>query len=1427
VKNASNRFGLISRIIRGFLPNRPQEKKRKRRLLIEGLENRQLFAGLPPLLDINTTSDSVGSNPNSIVEIGSNAFFFASTSTSSTGLWKSNGAAGGTFLIKDLSAGGGIASARNLTNVNGTLYFSANDGISGEELWKSDGTSSGTVLIRDIKPESGSSSPRFLTNVNGTLFFSANDGVNGVELWKSDGTANGTVLVKDVLPGSSGANPSSLLNMNGILYFNATDGTNGLELWKSDGNAAGTVMVKDISSGSSSSDPRSFANVNGTLYFRATDSLRGTELWKSDGTSVGTVLVKDISVGASSSTPDFLTNANGTLYFNATDSVNGMELWKSDGSLAGTVLVKDIFAGSGSSSPSSLTYANGKLFFTASDSANGTELWKSDGTSVGTVLVRDISVGSNSASPRYLTNANGTLYFSADDNVTGSELWKSDGTAAGTMLVKDMLVGNGSSSPRFLTNVNGILFFSATDGVRGNELWKADGTASGTVLVKDIVGTAGSSPRGLTNVNGTLYFSALDGTHGRELWKSDGSVSGTSLVKDIIPGSTGSYPDSLMNLNGKLYFRLSGSNTWWNSDGTSNGTAPLTGALKDARNLTDVNGTLYFTTTSNANGTEIWKSDATSANIVLVKDIALGNASSNPNSLTNVNGTLYFTANDGSNGVELWKSNGTATGTVMVKNISAGSGSANPSSLTNVNGALFFMADDGLNGAELWKSDGTTAGTVMVKDISVGSSSSNPSSLVNMNGTLYFRANDGMNGTELWRSNGTNSGTTLVKDLWVGVNGSNPSFLTNVNGTLYFQANDAVNGVELWKSDGTAAGTLLNDITVDSASSFPSEFTVVNDLLLFSSTSDEFGAELQVLKTNSAPSVPTQTFLINDRPLAESLVGVVDATDTRPGQTLSYSIVGNNSNNTFSIESTTGAIRIVNTRFLPTIPPGQNSASVALQVKVSQNASPFAASTATVNVVLSNALPIVSMAPTVNSAVFTVAENNSRVDGSTVVGTLKPLAAFSGQRFVFLSLTGIDAANFRIDDSGVITLAPAVSLNFEAKQSYSFLARVADSLDPSKISSAIIKVLVKNLNDEPVYTLLDGEGRKVPIIGDSATLTIAENTPGNTTKNGLVIGTLKVTDDDQPANTLRYQQNQSGQSIVYDPARLFAYDSASGQISIVDASKLSFEKSKQFFLSFLVTDSPLLTDPNSKASTTKLRLTVTLQDMNEAPIISSASQVEVNEDNLANARIIEVRAADQDKRNSTQRPVIYSIQSQKDSSGRNVTLFSMDYRTGIITVPTAGALDYETNKKFTLVVRAADSGNQSLFTEQTLTVNLADINEAADFVLKDRTGAVVPLINNALTLNAVRSTAINNSTIIGNLKYTDPDVGNAGQYAVGSIANAVREASAGALSYNETTGDLIILDKTKLKTGRISFSITDKSTPKPVTSKFSFNLNVN
>jgi ELWxxDGT repeat protein len=119
----------------------------------------------------------------------------------------------GTVLITNIAAGNLGSQPAGLTNVNGTLFFDANDGTRGRELWRSNGLASGTSLVKDVHPakyDSMDYSARPI-NANGTLFFTADNGVSGPELWRSNGTAPGTVLVRDINPGSAGSDPQCLV----------------------------------------------------------------------------------------------------------------------------------------------------------------------------------------------------------------------------------------------------------------------------------------------------------------------------------------------------------------------------------------------------------------------------------------------------------------------------------------------------------------------------------------------------------------------------------------------------------------------------------------------------------------------------------------------------------------------------------------------------------------------------------------------------------------------------------------------------------------------------------------------------------------------------------------------------------------------------------------------------------------------------------------------------------------------------------------------------------------------------------------------------------------------------------------------------------------------------------------------------------------
>ena len=80
----------------------------------------------------------------------------------------------------------------------------------GFELWKTDGTAQGTAMVKDAYAGVLGSYPQNLVNAGGTLFYKAFDPSGGYELWKSDGTAAGTAMVKDIYPGAHRLLPRDL-----------------------------------------------------------------------------------------------------------------------------------------------------------------------------------------------------------------------------------------------------------------------------------------------------------------------------------------------------------------------------------------------------------------------------------------------------------------------------------------------------------------------------------------------------------------------------------------------------------------------------------------------------------------------------------------------------------------------------------------------------------------------------------------------------------------------------------------------------------------------------------------------------------------------------------------------------------------------------------------------------------------------------------------------------------------------------------------------------------------------------------------------------------------------------------------------------------------------------------------------------------------
>ena len=161
-----------------------------------------------------------------------------------------------------------------------SFFFSARTEVLGRELWRSDGTAAGTVLVKDVNPGVASGLLDLFPNLlmetsNGLLFFTGVDTSGGRELWRSDGTEDGTYRVKDIYPGAANSNPRELFDCGSSVLFRTNDGVTGEELWTSDGSSVGTIRLIDINPGAGSASPQYLTNVSKTVFFSALEPSSG------------------------------------------------------------------------------------------------------------------------------------------------------------------------------------------------------------------------------------------------------------------------------------------------------------------------------------------------------------------------------------------------------------------------------------------------------------------------------------------------------------------------------------------------------------------------------------------------------------------------------------------------------------------------------------------------------------------------------------------------------------------------------------------------------------------------------------------------------------------------------------------------------------------------------------------------------------------------------------------------------------------------------------------------------------------------------------------------------------------------------------------------------------------------------------------------
>ncbi|BAY78897.1 hypothetical protein NIES25_53760 (plasmid) [Nostoc linckia NIES-25] len=330
---------------------------------------------------------------------------------------------------------------------------------------------------------------------------------------------------------------------------------------------------------------------------------------------------------------------------------------------------------------------------------------------------------------------------------------------------------------------------------------------------------------------------------------------------------------------------------------------------------------------------------------------------------------------------------------------------------------------------------------------------------------------------------------------------------------------------------------------------------------------------------------------------------------------------------------------------------------------------------------------------------------NENVAPLTTVGTLSSTDLDKNETFTY-SLVGGEGST----DNGAFSISGNqlkinTSPDFETKSSYSIRVRTTDAGGLSFEKALTINV--NDLNEAPTDIAL-------------STTSVNENVPANT-----AIGSFSSTDADAN-NTFSY-------SLVTGTG-----SEDNNAFTIINGNQLQINSSPNFETKSSYKIRVRSSDQNGLFF--EKALTITVNDLNEAPTDIALSTTSVNENVAANTVIGSFSSTDADANNTFS----YSLVTGTGSDDNSAFSIINGNQLQINNSP-----NFETKSSYKIRVRTEDQNGLSF--EKALLVNINDLNEApTDLNLS------VSSINENIPAN----------TVIGNFSTTDPDSNNTFTYSL-------------------------------------------------------------
>jgi Ca2+-binding RTX toxin-like protein len=486
--------------------------------------------------------------------------------------------------------------------------------------------------------------------------------------------------------------------------------------------------------------------------------------------------------------------------------------------------------------------------------------------------------------------------------------------------------------------------------------------------------------------------------------------------------------------------------------------------------------------------------------------------------------------------------------------------------------------------------------------------------------------------------------------------------------------------------------------------------------------------------TNAAPTTPvdgdTAANAVSESAANGAVVGITaSATEAKTGA-VTYSL-SDNAGGRFAIDATTGVVTVADATKL------NFETAASHQITVSATDAQGAASSQTFTIAVTNTAPIT---PTDSNAdANTVSEG--AVNGDAVGLTVGASDVHGGA--LIYSLLDDAGGRFAINaTTGVVTVANASLLNFEAATSHQIVVQASDG---AATSSASFTIDVTNV------------APGAPTDSNAAANTVSETAANGTVVTGLTIGSA------EPHGGATY-------SLTDDAGGRFAINATTGVVTVADASLLDYDVATSHQITVHAAD-------GSGAAATDTTITIDVVNAPPTQAVDTDATVNTVMEGSANGVVVGITASATEPKTGT---VAYSLSD--DAGGR----FAIDAATGVVTVADGSKLNFEVAASHQITVRATDG--QGAFSSQAFAIAVGNAPNG------------LPVDGNAAA-NTISEGAANGDAVAG-LSISAPDVNNGpltyslldnagGRFTIDPVTGVVSVANASLLNFEAATSHQI------------------------------------